>query len=127
MQKAALVFRADGSSSYVVARQPVPLAEWAPWREQGTYEIDWFANSVASIGGGVKARVVFCYEEYIPILHLISEAREEHNMVLVLANLWAASSLADEIQRAHTEGMARLFRRPWVRAVNFPAPLRDGA
>ena len=122
LQKSALVFRADGSSSYIVARQPVPFAEWAPWSEKGTYEIDWFANSVASIGGGVKARVVFCYEEYIPILHLISEAREEHNMVLVLANLWAAGPLADEIQKAHTEGMARLFRRPWVRAVNFRAP-----
>ena len=127
LQKSALVFRSDGSSSYVVARQPVPFAEWAPWSEKGTYEIDWFANSVVSIGSGVKARVVFCYEEYIPILHLISEAREEHNMILVLANLWAAGPLADEIQKAHTEGMARLFHRPWVRAVNFRAALSDGA
>lgn len=127
LQKAALIFLADGSSAYVVARQPVPFAEWAPWSEKGTYEIDWFSPSVANVGGGVKARVVFCYEEYIPLLHLISEAREEHHMVLVLANLWAAGPLADVIQKAHTEGMARLFRRPWVRAVNFPAVPHDRA
>ena len=48
-------------------------------------------------------------------------------MSLVLANLWAAGPLADEIQKAHTEGMARLFRRPWVRAVNFRQQMRDRA
>ena len=127
LQKAALIFLADGSSSYVVARQPVPFAEWAPWNKKGTYEIDWFSSSVANIGGGLKARVVFCYEEYIPLLHLISEAREEHQMVLVLANLWAAGPVADLIQKAHTEGMARLFRRPWVRSVNFAASPGDKA
>lgn len=127
LQKAALIFRADGSSSYVVARQPVPFAEWAPWSQKGTYEIDWLGTSVVNVGGGVRARVVFCYEEYIPMLHLMSEAREDHHMVVVLANLWAAGPLADEIQKAHTEGIARLFRRPWVRAVNFPLAPSVGA
>jgi len=122
LQKAALAFRADGSSGYVVARQPVPVAEWAPWGQAATYDLDWTAVSVLNIGGGVKARIMFCYEEYIPMLHLISEAREEQHMVVVMANLWAASDpLANEVQAAHTEGMAKLFRRPWVRAVNFPA------
>lgn len=127
LQKSALIFLADGASSYVVARQPVPFAEWAPWRDTGTYEVNWLGTSVASIGGGVKARIVFCYEEYIPALHLLSEAREDHHMVVVLSNLWAAGPLADEIQRAHTEGMARLFSRPWVRAVNFPNAAPNGA
>lgn len=121
LQKAALAFRSDGSSGYVVARQPVPVAEWAPWGQAPTYDLDWTAVSVLNIGGGARARIMFCYEEYIPMLHLISEAREDQNMVVGMANLWAASDpLANQIQAAHTEGMAKLFRRPWLRAVNFP-------
>lgn len=128
LQKSALVFRPDGTSSYVVARQTVPFAEWAPWRKQGSYEVDWLANSVTDIGGGIKARIVFCYEEYIPMMHLLSEAREEHQMVVVLANLWAAENpYANHVQHAHSEGMTRLFRRPMVRAVNFPSKPKDGA
>lgn len=123
LQKVALVLRPDGTSTYVAARQPVPVAEWAPWRTRHSFVVDWFADSTVAIGGGARARMMFCYEEYMPALHLISEARGGHNMVISMSNLWASKNpLTNFVQSAHTEGMALLFRRPWVRAVNLSKP-----
>lgn len=128
LQKAALIFRPDGTSSYVVARQPVPLAEWAPWRKREYFSPDWLSKDTAAIGGGIVARFVFCFEEYIPALHLLSEWRGEHQMIVVLSNLWASNDpLTSSIQASHTEGMARLFNRPWVRALNLAKPPGNGA
>lgn len=127
MQKAAIVIRPDGSLSQVAARQPVPIAEWRPWSGASSIPIDWLGESTVDIGGGIRARVMFCYEEYIPTLHLLSEALSTQHMVVAVANLWAATDpLASSIQASHTEGMARLFGRPWVRAVNLPARRSPG-
>lgn len=127
VRKAAIVFRPDGSSSYLAARQPVPVAEWRPWSDGNSVPIDWLAESTVNIGGGIRARIMFCYEEYIPALHLLSEARSKHHMVVAIANLWAATNpLASSIQASHTEGMARLFGRPWIRSVNLPSESSPG-
>lgn len=123
LQKVALVLRPDGTSTYVSARQPVPVAEWAPWRSRHSFVVDWFSDSTVAIGGGARARIMFCYEEYMPVLHLMSEARGGHNMVISMSNLWASKDpLTNFVQGAHTEGMALLFRRHWLRAVNLPKP-----
>lgn len=122
-QDVALVFRPDGSSSYVAARQTPPGATWTPWSSKSHYPANWLADNTVNIGGGVKARVIFCFEEYMPILHLIDEAAYDHNMVVVLSNLWAVKDpLASLVQGAHTQGMALLFGRKWVRAANFSKP-----
>ena len=56
----------------------------------------------------------------MPILSLIDEAAYDHNMVVVLSNLWATKDpLSSLVQGAHTQGMALLFGRRWVRAVNY--------
>ena len=124
LQKVALVFRPDGTSAYVAARQPVPIAEWAPWKRQHSYPASWLGSDTVPLGGGVVASVVFCYEEYIPALRLISEWRGKHNMIIAMANLWASNDpLTNSIQASHTEGMARLFARPWVRVVNLAKPM----
>lgn len=118
-QNIALVFRPDGSSSWVAARQTTPVAQWAPWNGKLHFPADWLSPSTVTLSAGIRARVMFCHEEFMPVLHLISEAREEHQLVIALANLWAAESpLANAIQASHTEGMANLFRRRFVRAVN---------
>lgn len=63
---------------------------------------------------------MFCYEEYIPALHLLNEAYDDHNLVIVMANGWAAANLtASDVQAAHSEGMARLFGRRYLRAENY--------
>lgn len=125
LQKVALVFLPDGTSTYVAARQPVPIAEWAPWKTQHSYPASWLGSDTASLGGGLVASVVFCYEEYIPALRLISEWRGKHQMIIAMANLWASPDpLTNSIQASHTEGMARLFARPWVRVVNLAKPTK---
>lgn len=121
-QSAAMVFRPDGSEAYVNSRQSAPVSMWAPWSSERHYPLNWFADNTIDIGNGIKARVMFCYEEYIPILHLIDEAAFEHQLVVSMANLWPSEDpLASLIQGAHTQGMALLFNRRWVRSVNHPS------
>lgn len=116
----AIVFRPGGSSSYIAARMTVPVAQWAPWSNKAHFPSDWLGKSTLDVGGGIRARFMFCFEEYLPLLHLLSEAREDHVLVIAMANLWASDDpLASFVQGAHTEGMARLFNRRWVRAVNL--------
>jgi len=118
---AAIIVRPDGSTSWLSARQTTPVGQWRPWHALHM-PADWLAPSVVELGPGIKARLMFCHEEYMPLLHLLSEAREPHNLVVGLANLWAASdALPNAVQSAHTEGMARLMGRRWVRAVNTAA------
>lgn len=122
-QNVAIVFRPDGSTSYIAARQTPPVATWAPWLKDGHFPADWFANSTANVGGGIRARFMFCFEEYMPILHLLSEAREEQQMVIAMSNGWASRNpLSSAIQSGHTEGMAKLFGRQWIRAENRALP-----
>lgn len=120
-QNAALIFRPDGSSTLIAARQTVPIAQWRPWSRGSHFPADWLEQSTADLGGGLRARFMFCHEEWMGVLHLLSEAREEHELVIAMANLWAASDpTASYVQDAHTQGMALLFGRVYVRAVNGP-------
>jgi hypothetical protein len=82
---------------------------------------DWRANNILTLKDGVVARVLFCYEEYIPLLSLINEAKDAHNIVVVMANTWAAKDqLASTIQSRHSEGIAKLFGKRILRAENRP-------
>lgn len=123
-QNLALLVRRDGTISYVKQRQPAPISMWAPWRKVGHFPADWMGNNILAIEPGVNARVMFCFEEYIPMLHLINEARDKHSLVISMANAWAAPTLeATDIQARHTEGMARLFGRKFLRAENYTSAM----
>lgn len=118
-QNAALAFYPDGKTATAVARQPVPVALWKPWETSGSFLTDWTANNMLTLRDGIRARVIFCYEEYFPILSLINEAKDEHQLVIVMTNLWAAKhQLSFDIQGRHSEGMSRLFARKLIRAEN---------
>jgi len=65
--------------------------------------------------------VIFCYEEYIPLLSLINEALDAHNIVVVMSNTWASKDgLGSTIQSQHSEGIAKLFAKRVLRAENRP-------
>lgn len=122
-QNGALILRPDGTSNWIAARQAVPFAQWRPWDKSFHMPSDWMAISTVNIGGGVRARIMFCVEEWMPILHLLSEAREDHQVVIAMANLWAtADPLAAYVQGAQSRGMAMLFGRKLVRSVNLGRP-----
>ncbi len=115
----ALLIRPDGTNDYARQRQPAPLSMWAPWKN-GHFPSDWSSNNILQISPEIRARVMFCYEEYIPALHLLNEALDEHNLVIVMANAWAAPNLATtDIQAAHSEGMVRLFGKRYLRSENY--------
>lgn len=118
----ALVLRPDGLRSIVSARQTTPLAQWRPWSGTMHFPANWFGNSAVIVGDKLPVRIMFCHEEWMPGLHLVSEARGENQIIITMANLWAADDrLASDIQAAHTEGMAMLFARPYIRAINSAA------
>lgn len=117
----AVAFYPDGRTATAVARQPAPLSLWRPWRKTETFVADWTAHNVLSVGQGDRAAVIFCYEEYMPVLFLLNEAFDHPTMYLALTNTWAAKEAgAAVIQTWHSFGMARLFGRPYVKAENRP-------
>ena len=119
---AALVLHPDGTRSIVAARQTTPVAQWRPWSRAMHFPANWLSDATVTLGDDRKARIMFCHEEWMPALHLLSEAREGHQVVIAMANLWAAADpLANDVQAAHTQGMALLFGSPFVRSVNLPS------
>jgi len=121
-ENAAVAFYPDGRSAVAVARQPAPVSLWRPWAKQGTFLADWKANNMLSLRSGQRVAIIFCYEEYMPILYLINEAKDRPDMYVALANTWAERSpVGSEIQTQHSLGIARLFGRPYVKAENRPA------
>jgi hypothetical protein len=118
---AAVAFYPDGRTATAVARQPAPFSLWKPWRHAGTFVADWRAHNMLALGQGDNAAVVFCYEEYVPVLYLLNEALDAPTVYVALTNTWAApSSAAAAIQTWHSLGMARLFGRPYLKAENRP-------
>ncbi len=118
----AVAFYPDRSSATATARQPAPVALWRPWAK-GAFVADWTARNMLFVGDGERAAIVFCYEEYMPFLYLLNEARDSPTLYIAMSNTWAARDLAaDAIQGLHSQGMAKLFGRPYFRSVNRPRP-----
>lgn len=118
---AAVAFYPDGRTATAIARQPAPVSLWKPWRNTGTFVADWRAHNMLAMGQGDRAAVVFCYEEYVPVLYLLNEALDAPTVYVALTNTWAARSpAAAAIQTWHSFGMARLFGRPYLKAENRP-------
>lgn len=118
----AVAFYPDGSSATAVARQPAPLSLWRPWRSTYTFVASWTAHNMLNLGQGDRAAVIFCYEEYLPVLYLLNEALDRPTVYLALANTWAArDATSAAIQTWHSLGMAKLFGRDYLKAENRPA------
>lgn len=117
----AVAFYPDGRTATAIARQPAPLSTWRPWRKTDTFVADWTAHNILNVGQGDRAAVIFCYEEYMPVLFLLNEALDHPTIYMALSNTWAANESAAAIQTWHSWGMARLFGRPYVKAENRPA------
>jgi apolipoprotein N-acyltransferase len=117
----AVAFHPDGSTAFGTARQPAPLALWRPWAAS-SFVADWTANNVLNLGASKRVAVIFCYEEYMPILYLVNEAFDRPSGYVAMSNTWAAGdAAADVVQAQHSRGIAMLFGRPYARSVNRPA------
>ncbi|EKD98718.1 MAG: hypothetical protein ACD_23C00300G0006 [uncultured bacterium] len=121
LESGAIAFYPEGKTATAIARQTVPFALWKPWQASDSFLTDWTASNILRLRDGVTARVIFCYEEYIPLLSLINEAKDAHNIVVVMANTWASKNkLGATIQSRHSEGIANLFGKRLLRAENRP-------
>lgn len=122
MLNSAVAFYPDGRTATAVARQPAPLSLWRPWRDTDTFVANWGAHNILNVGQGDRAALIFCYEEYMPVLYLLNEALDQPTIYIALSNTWAAQPGAAAVQTWHSLGMARLFGRPYVKAENRPTP-----
>lgn len=117
---AAVAMMPDGTSVMAQARQPAPVSLWRPWSKVG-FVADWRASNLLPLGGDKTAAVIFCYEEYMPILYLLNEAIDRPDVYVAMSNTWAARSEEQaEIQGQHSRYMASMFGRPYLKAENRP-------
>jgi hypothetical protein len=125
-QTVAVGFYPDGRTVTAAARQPVPVALWKPWTDD-SFIVDWTASNVLPMGQGDRAAVFFCYEEFLPGLFLLNELLDDPTMYLAMSNTWAdRNGGADTLQRLHSQGMALLFGRAYLRSTNRPTDASPG-
>nr|WP_186827576.1 hypothetical protein [Comamonas testosteroni] len=115
------VLISPGNPSVVVdQRQPAMLSMWRPWHSEH-FSSDWFRDTRIDLSNGEVARVIICYEEYIPAIFLIDELKGGHTMAVVMTSNWSATDpRLPEVQRLHSLGMLKMFDRAAVRSVNYP-------
>lgn len=121
LRNVAVAYLPDGTRTVAYARQPAPVSLWRPWADSGSFLADYRASNVLRLPGAGRVAVIFCYEEYVPFLYLLNEMRDRPHAYLAMSNTWAARyPQADAIQARHSQALARLFGRPYARAVNRP-------
>lgn len=116
----AVAYYPDGRTAVAQSRQPVPVALWRPWAK-ASYVSDWHASNHLTLANGQQISIIFCYEEYIPGLFLLSQAMDKPDFYAAMSNTWASTgTTAASIQTAHSAGIARLFGVSLVKAENRP-------
>jgi apolipoprotein N-acyltransferase len=109
-----LVVGAESSTFY--QRVPVPIGMWQPFGKSG---VPLHLNAPATVGiYGQRVAVLICYEQILtyPIL----TATLDHPTVLVgISNTyWIAGAPIPRYQRSALRAWAKLFRLPYLLAVN---------
>lgn len=107
-------------------RQPAPLAGDTKWWTY--FPLGWMRPSVVNLGEGVVGRVLLCFEELMPVMHLLPEAFEatQHVVIGMANHSTDPERMSGFAQSMHTEGMARLFGRAWLRADNYASRAGNG-
>ena len=61
----------------------------------------------------------FCYEDFLPLLAIISFAADKPDIIVSVSNAWWVRGTDEvEIQEQHIAAIARIYGVPLVRAVN---------
>ena len=109
------------SAAAINARVPVPVLSWHPWRVPG------HVRAHAGIGvhsvAGRRVAVLFCYEEMVPSLALVSFIASRPEVLVTVANHWWAHPRMTRpaTQGRFSQSIARLFGVPLLRASNLPS------
>ena len=97
-------------------RIPVPVAMWNPLRPHSS-PLRLVGPGTIPIAGK-RAAILICYEQLITWPVFISMLREPEILVGVANDYWAADTTIPTFQSSAVKSWARLFRVPYILAVN---------
>lgn len=97
-------------------RIPVPVAMWNPLR-QDSAPLRLAGPGEITIAGK-RAAILICYEQLITWPVVTSMLRQPQILVGVANDYWAIDTTIPRFQRSAVQSWARLFRIPYVLAVN---------
>ncbi len=111
----ALIIR-GGQAGIFGQRIPVPLAMWNPLRRDSA-PLRLVAPGTIPIAGK-RTAILICYEQLITWPVVTSMLRQPEVLIGAANDYWAANTTIPRFQRSAVQSWARLFRIPYVLAVN---------
>jgi len=109
-----LVLGADSSTFY--QRVPVPIGMWQPFGKSGV-PLHLNAPDTVTIDGQ-RAAVLICYEQILTYPVLTAMLERPTVLVGISNTYWIAGTPIPRYQRSALRAWARLFRLPYLLAVN---------
>ena len=97
-------------------RIPVPIGMWQPWSDEGV-PLRVFQPGAITIAEE-KVAVLVCYEQFLVWPVLTSFARRPTLLVGMSNNYWSRQTSIPRVQKILFSVWARLFRLPFLSAVN---------
>ena len=111
----ALIVRGAETGAFQ-QRIPVPIGMWNPLKTMSA-RLNLNSSGVIDIHGQ-RAAVLICYEQLLTWPVLISMAQRPTVLVAVANDYWVAGTPIPSFQLAAVRAWARLFRLPYLSAVN---------
>jgi hypothetical protein len=109
-----LVLGAESSTFY--QRVPVPIGMWQPFDKSG---VPLHLNAPATVGiDGQRVAVLICYEQILTYPVLTAMLERPTVLVGISNTYWIAGTPIPRYQRSALRAWARLFRLPYLLAVN---------
>jgi apolipoprotein N-acyltransferase len=112
----SMVILSESRRAAVHQRIPVPGGMWNPFRREG-FALDLLGTGTADVGGQ-RLAVLICYEQLL-VWPMLRSALERPTLLIAASNeTWTARTRVPAIQHACVRAWARLFRIPFVSAIN---------
>lgn len=108
----------DGPPVFAMARVPMPLGQWHPWRTPSS-PMHIVLGQTHTIEG-LRVGVSFCYEDFLFWVQALTMLGQRPDVLISVANNWFDPGAdAQRIQARHIELWARLWGLPLIRATNW--------
>jgi apolipoprotein N-acyltransferase len=112
----SLVIFSETGRAVVPQRIPVPGGMWNPFR-RGGFAMNLLASGTADVGDQ-RVAVLICYEQLL-VWPMLRSVLERPTLLIAASNeTWTARTRVPAIQHACVRAWARLFRIPFVSAIN---------
>jgi apolipoprotein N-acyltransferase len=113
----AAVILGSHPASPFIQRIPVPIAMWKPFSRVDGVPLRLLGAGTAIVADQ-RAAILICYEQLLA-WPFFASAMEHPSVLIGMANdYWAAETAIPAVQNACLHAWARLFRLPYVSAMN---------